>query len=235
MLTFAPLLAAQAPAAAPGPHLVAYWKGDNMVDTVTGQSAKAMGGVTFEPGPFGKGFDFGGEASVVWFPDSSRFQLDKGLTLSAWVLIHTLPKYGSSPQAPIIFRGDDRDGLDPYVLAAESAGTFAFGICNDANQGAEVHTPAIVGRWVHLCATWDGSTKLMKLYENGQLVAQQQTDIVPLKALDPNYHPGISIGNVQNPFGDRHYQPLNGTVAEVKIYDGPLAKPDFVKPKNWDN
>ena len=225
------IVLAQPPAEAP--HLIAYWKGDSTTDSVTGKPGKAMGGVTYEPGPFGKALDFDGENSVVWFPDSPKFELTKGLTLSAWVLLHTLPKYGSSPQAPIIFRGDDRDGLDPFVLAAESDGTFHFNMNNEANDNAGLSVPAVVGTWVHLCVTWDAATKTMKMYENGKLAATGQTDVVPLARLDPNYHPALALGNVQNPFGDRHFQPLNGTIAEVKIYDGALDKSDFVKPKGW--
>jgi hypothetical protein len=231
MLLFAAVVALAPQTTAP--HLVAYWKGDSVVESVTGQSGKSMGGMTYEPGPFGKAFDFDGENSVLWFPDSTRFEFDKGMTLSAWVMLHTLPKYGSSPQAPIIFRGDDRPGLDPFMLAAESDGTFQFRMNDAANNTAEINIPAVVGQWVHLCASWDAANKTMNFWENGKLMATDKTDLVPLKQLDIHFNPAISVGNVQNPFGPDHFQPLNGSVAEVKIYDGAVSKSDFAKPKGW--
>jgi hypothetical protein len=190
-----------------------------------------MGGVAYGEGPFGKAFYFNGLNSVVYNRDENRFKLTDGLTLSCWVKLLSKPEHSNSPGAQIVFRGDDRPGLDPYRLSVTTGLQWQFGIEDEANRDCTITCPAVVGEWTHLCGTWDGASGKICLYVNGELVASRTTNIKPLKELDFNYHPGIAIGNVQYPFGDSHYQPLNGLVAEVKIYDGALSKPDFVKPK----
>lgn len=227
------LVALAALAATGTPHLVAYWSGNGtLMDEVSHVPAKGMGGLVFVDGPFGKAFDFDGENSVIFVPDSNRFKLTDGLTLSCWIYLKAKPKYGSSPQAQIIFRGDDRPGLDPYQLRVSADMKWEFGIQDAQNRLAMVSSPAELNAWTHLCGTWDGQTGIERLYVDGDLVAEEKTDIRPMKELDIHYSPGISIGNVQNPYGPDHYQPLNASLAEVKIYDGALDKSDYVKPKS---
>ncbi|HWD38876.1 MAG TPA: LamG domain-containing protein [Fimbriimonas sp.] len=217
------------------PALVASWSGDGTyADRVSGMVGRPMGGTTFVPGPPGiskKAFDFDGENSVVFIRDDPKFQLSKGLTISCWVFPRALPKYGNSPQAPLIFRGDDRDGLDPYVLYLMSDGTWKFLMNDSASRDVSAVAPAQINCWTHLCGTWDGAAGVMKLYINGKLAVTTKSDIHPMDTLDIRSHPGLSIGNVQNPFGDRSFQPFNGSIADVKIYNGPLAKPDFTRLK----
>jgi hypothetical protein len=215
------------------PHLVAYWSGNgDCKDSVSGRVSTPMGGLAYGEGPFGKAFYFNGLNSVVYTRDESRFKLTEGLSISCWVKVLRKPEHSSSPQSQIVFRGDDRPGLDPYRLTVGEDMKWQFGI-EDESRDCTLRWPAELNAWTHLCGTWDGATGTMCLYVNGDLVAREKTDIKPLKELDFNYHPGIAIGNVQYPFGDYHYQPLNGLVAEVKIYDGALSKSDFVKPKGW--
>ena len=60
--------------------------------------------------------NFNGTNQSVQIPDSPAFALTSSLTLEAYVNTQFL----SPPQSDgnIIFRGDDRPGLDPYRLTA---------------------------------------------------------------------------------------------------------------------
>ncbi|HWD42086.1 MAG TPA: LamG domain-containing protein [Fimbriimonas sp.] len=215
--------------------LVASWSGDaTYADSVGGLNGRPMGGVTFVSGPPGitkKAFNFDGENSVVFIKDDPRFRFTKGFTISCWVNPLTDARYGSSPQGPLVFRGDDRSGLDPFVLALTSDGHWGFHIEDGNHNGGDLSAPAQINCWTHLCATWDGASGTMCLYVNGQLAATTKTAVHPLEMLDINEHPGVSIGNVQNPFGDHHFQPFNGSIAAVKIYNGAVAKPDYTPLK----
>ena len=109
--------------------------------------------------------------------------------------------------------------------------TWQFGIEDEQNRDCTITAPAALNEWTHLCGTWDGATGKMCLYVNGELAATAKTDIYPLADLDVNYHPAVSMGNVQYPYGPRHFQPLDATVAQIRIYHGALQKPDYVEPK----
>jgi hypothetical protein len=226
------MLAALALMLTTAPQLVAHWSGNGTFeDSVTHQVAQGMGGVVFVPGPFGKAFDLGGEGSVIYVPDSDRFKITEALTLSCWIRLRHRPENGSSSQAQIIFRGDDRTGLDPYRLDVSNNMQWQFAIDNEQNHECLIGAPAVLNEWTHLCGTWDGATGQMRLYVNGELASSTTTDIKPLRDLDMHYNPAVSLGNVQNPYGPSHFQPLDASLAEVKIYRGALDKPDYVLPK----
>ena len=49
------------------------------------------------------------------------------MTIEAWVRVDGFPT-GKTPWGEILFRGDDRGGLDPYQLAVTPGGILSFQI-----------------------------------------------------------------------------------------------------------
>jgi hypothetical protein len=159
----------------------------------------------------------------IAIPDNSLFQLTHSLTLEAYINVHQTTA-GVNEQ--IIFRGDDRGGLDPYFLMVQ--GNFLFFVINDAsNNGAAVSAPLPgLNTWLYVAGTLDDTTGTMDLFVNGQLAATTTTSIRPFAVLDASQNPGLGIGNVQS--GLQYVQYFNGLIDEVRISDLALAPSEFL-------
>jgi hypothetical protein len=83
------------------------------------------------------GLNFNGTSSRIFVPDSSLLQLTHSLTLDAYIEING-PISSCCGLAQIIFRGDDRPGLDPYYLAVTTSGQLVFSVENASGQQAEL-------------------------------------------------------------------------------------------------
>ena len=129
----------------------------------------------------------------------------------------------------ILFRGDNRPGLDPYFLAFEGTGNkLVFGV-TDANQnGATVEFSGVpFDQWLFVAGTLDDATGKMKLYVNGNLVDSITTSVRPLDALDPNWSPGLSIGCDQT---GQYGEYFNGWIDEVRLSNAALDPSQFLMP-----
>lgn len=62
----------------------------------------------------------------------------------------------------------------------------------------------------------------MRLYVNGSIVAETITVIRPFRELDPNYNPGVGIGNTQGNSSYNH--PFHGIIDELSVYDRALSE-----------
>lgn len=138
------------------------------------------------------------------------------MTISVWVNLRSYVNDG--PGAQILFRGDDRNGLDPYTLSIGPTGIISFGIQDDQARGMAVGSEIPLRQWIHVLASFDARTGAEQLWLNRTPVAWAKTTRRPLEILDPGYAPGIGIGNVQNDHGP-HNQPLNGMIADLRLYD----------------
>ncbi|HZV06325.1 MAG TPA: Calx-beta domain-containing protein, partial [Gemmataceae bacterium] len=139
-------------------------------------------------------------------------------TIEGWIKVNGLPtnyNFGS-----IMFRGDDRPGLDPYQLVIKPNGDLQFQI-NSTTGGASVEAPIPTGQFVHVAATLDDATGTMTLYENGTVVAQTTTTVRPFGALDPTQQPGVGIGN-SNALSN-YDVPFNGLIDELSVYNRALT------------
>ncbi|MBI4557701.1 MAG: SEL1-like repeat protein [Candidatus Hydrogenedentes bacterium] len=83
------------------------------------RQATAAPGATAAPagppagtGPVGKVLRFDGQDDYIAIPPSSPLDLTKNLTVSAWAKVDP----GLRGEAPLLRRGDDQPGFDPYVL-----------------------------------------------------------------------------------------------------------------------
>jgi hypothetical protein len=174
--------------------LVSWWMAsDNANDSVGANHGTLVGGMTFAPGKYGQAFNFDGVDDGVNVADSPSLQLTQSFTIEAWVYIRAYPV---EPQSfwtigSIVFRGDDRGGLDPYSLIVRGATRkLEFSVQSADNQLASIEGPVPAGEWVHVAATLDDATGAMKLYLNASVIASTNTPLRSLGPLDPASNPG---------------------------------------------
>lgn len=169
----------------------------------------------------GVGFDFAGPRSGINIPDLSQLALTESFTVSVWVNARSYVNDG--PGAQLLFRGDDRNGHDPYRLVIHNDGTINFGVQTADDQGAHVTAELPLHRWHHVLASFEDSgnrnERRLRLYMNGNISAFRTTSFTPFDQLVRGESPGIGIGNIQNERG-RHNQPFNGTLFDLRVYRG---------------
>ena len=177
---------------APLPGLVSWWTADGTAaDLMQRNDGELVAGTTFASGMVGQAFNFDGVDDGVHLPDSQSLQLTDSLSIEGWVLVRSYPASGG---APVLFRGDDRMGLDPYVIEVRNDGNVRFKVTSLGSEAA-VAAPIPLNQLVHLAGTLDDATGLMSLYVDGEIVAAGITDVRPFGDLDAYYDPGIGIGN----------------------------------------
>lgn len=208
------LLAGLSARAADGP--VSRWTGDGHArDVLRENDATMVGGVTFGPGVVGQGFHFNGVDGALRVPDSESLRFTRSLTITAWVKVLSYPSPGQSI-AEIVFRGDDRGGLDPYVLGVQHDGMLVFAI--DSGSGStQLRAPIPLNRFIHVTASLEDATSRMTLAFNGERVADTTTPYRPFRDLDPNANPGIGIGNHGARPNAGYNQPFHGILDEITI------------------
>lgn len=169
-------------------------------------------------------YDFDGAKGGLLFGDPPALRLTGSMTVSLWINLRSYVNEG--PGAQILFRGDDRNGLDPYFLAIHGDGTINFAVGDENYRIRHVSAEIPLGRWVQVVANFDEATGRMEMWLDGQMVGLAVTQTRPFGPLDGRWAPGVSIGNVQNDTGP-HNQPLNGTIGDLRLYRGVLRPGDI--------
>lgn len=216
------LIAAQAQA--PEPVL---WIHPTGQITVSGKAVEA----TLSPGTRavktsrGVVYDFDGKRSGILIPDMRALEITESFTVSTWINLRTYVNDG--PGAQILFRGDDRGGLDPYTLVVHSDGTVNFSVQNAENRGFHVSAELPLQKWTHVMASWDMTTGKMVMWIDGKNVAFATTTVFPFASLNRDWAPGIGIGNVQNEKGP-HNQPINGQLSDLRLLKGVWTPDDIL-------
>lgn len=195
-------------------------------------------GMTLRPGTCietfmaGRGCTFTGGRSGFAIEDRKELRLTKSMGISCWVKLDRLPDNANGSQ--IVFRGDDRNGHDPYTLVVHSDGSVNFGIADAQNVTTLVKSrPIQLNRWTHIVASLSDLNGGMRIWVDGVLEDARTTELRPYADLDPGTAPGVGIGNVQNEFGP-HNQPLYGSLADVRIYDVAInPKTVGYNPEGW--
>jgi len=202
--------------------VVSHWTADNTaVDSVGTNNGTLVSGTTYAAGQVGQAFKFDGVNDRVQAADSASFKLTQSLTIEAWIRVDAIPS-STTPWGIILFRGDDRGGLDPYQLAISNSGNLSFQI-SSLTSGMRLEAPVPKGQFVHVAATLDDATGEMKVYENGVLMAQTVTTVRPFADLDPASNPGVGIGNHGGFPNTPHNFPFNGLIDDLKLYDSALT------------
>lgn len=170
--------------------------------------------------------EFRNDNDRLFIPDDEAFELTDSLTLEAYVRVD---RYSESPQrlSYIVFRGDNRAGLDPWFLGILDTGQLRFQIANELNRGVAVDspTPLPLGRLIHVAGTFDHEAGVLSLFVNGERVATKDTDIRPAGRLG-GACPGIGIGNQQSSSD----QAFRGLIAEVRVCGAALTPKRFWPP-----
>jgi hypothetical protein len=156
------------------------------------------------------GLRFDGLDDRITVPDSSLYANLRSMTVEA---VLSTNGYNPSPFGlnQIVFRGDDRGGLDPFFLAIQSNGRLGFYVNNVLI--VETPTPLPTSSILHVAATLDDGTGTAGIYVDGQLVASATTFERPTVALTGPL-PGVGIGNVQSPNSTQYFW---GTIYEVRL------------------
>jgi len=224
-----PLATTAQPACVPTPSgLVSWWRGEGTPSDSVGEADGVLyHGVKFATGKVGRCFVFDGISSGINVPDVPALALTKSLTIECWLLVPRAP----SVPGMVLFRGDTRSGLDPYYLSVEprpeTSGLLNFVVCGEENVNAWINAPMPIAAWTHVAATLEmdncaGGAGRMTLYTNGVVAAQTNTTVSPLSDLDPDYQPGIGIGNHSSQPGRFNF-PFRGLIDELSVYNRALS------------
>jgi hypothetical protein len=199
--------------------LVAWWTSEyNTRDIIGSYTGEVQNGVSYSTGVVGKGFCFNGIDGRINFPDVDYLKLTGSLTIEGWINISSYPV---AHEGHILFRGDDRIGLDPYDLRIIPGGKIEMLIASQSEY-IKLNAPIPSRQFVHVAATLDSLTGSLRLYLNGTIAAETTTTIRPFRDLSQSYAPGIGIGNTQGS-GSEHNSPFHGTIDELSVYKRSLT------------
>jgi hypothetical protein len=169
---------------------------------------------------------FNGSSQQLTMADNTKLQLTHSLTIEAFIKAEPLVA-GTGMQGQILFRGDNRPGLDPYELYVSSSGQIVFQV-DSATSIVSLAQAIPNDQWLYVAGTLDDATGQMKLYVNGNVVASTTTTVRPLGPLDANFKPGLGVGSDQ----DSQYAELfNGWIDEVRLSDVALQPGQLLVPE----
>jgi outer membrane protein assembly factor BamB len=207
--------------------VVSWWNASSTANDVYALNNGTNYGTTYTTGEVGKAFNFDGTDDRAQLTDAPSLQFTTSFSIEGWIQVKAFPTgTNGDDHGEILFRGDDRGGLDPYSLSVEPNGTLNFLVTNANNQGTSVAAAIAANQWVHVAGTLDDATGTMSLYENGGLVAQTVTSIRPFQNLDPAQNPSIAIGNHGGYPNSPHNFPFNGLIDELAVYNRALTPGD---------
>ena len=200
--------------------LVSWWRAEgDCTDSAGTNNGVLMNSVYFEPGLVGECFHFvSGPNPRVYIPDNPTLQLTNSLTIEGWIKAN----FGYW----ILGRGDDVVGEIPYGLYSlyPSSMRFAFLIRASASNYATLITPTPLPTnvWLHIAATLDGGSGDMRLYVNGQIVAETNTTSRPTCPLT-GANRSVCIGNTPGTAGF----PFDGWIDEISLYSRALTQAEI--------
>jgi hypothetical protein len=205
--------------------LVSYWTGDNTpLDAVGSNDGTLINGATYAAGQVGQAFSFDGVDDRVGVADAPSLALTGSMSIEAWVKANAYP---TAEHGLVLFRGDDRGGLDPYQLTLASSGEIRFSV-SSLTDSTTVLAPIPTGEFIHVVGTLDDATGDMRLYLNGILVSQVVTTVRPFGELDEASNPGVGIGSHGGYPSTPHKFLFQGLIDELKLYDHALSAQDIV-------
>ncbi len=214
----------RAPAAwsSPPAGCVARWRADgNGRDSVGGNDALLLGGITFAPGRVGQAFRFDGVGGAVQVPAAPALDVGKGngLTIAAWI-----KPMDVSVQRPLVEWNDAHGFMGTQFWIAVAAleggpGSLWGNLVDTDGEYHPISTPTglvLPNVFQQVALTYDKPSGLAVLYLNGSEVAQANlASFTPYTSSDLYFGlrpSGVSAGN--------RYE---GLLDEVGIYNRALS------------
>ena len=168
-----------------------------------GNNGTISGATWTTSGKYGNALGFNGTSALVTINNATMLQLSTAMTLEAWVNLSTV----SSAWRDVIYKANDNYYLEGTSM---TSGRPAMG-GKFASSPLYATTALAVNTWMHLAATYDGTTT--RLYVNGTQVSSQAQTGAMAASTNP-----LQIG------GDSLYgQFFQGTIDEVRIYNVALT------------
>jgi subtilisin family serine protease/subtilisin-like proprotein convertase family protein len=202
------------------PGIVSWWSGITLGNQAVDAFGLNNGVLTFGAtvvgaGQVGEAFNFRGgtNADRILIPDRPTLSFTNSFTIEGWVNILT------NDGGIIFFRGDNRPGLDPYLVATDGTNGIYFQITDASNNTYAISAPVSNG-WHHFGAVLCDSDSSVRLYIDGNEAAVGYTAIRPFANLDINSEPGVAIGNHA---GTILNQPFSGLIDEIAVYNRALS------------
>ncbi|MGE3999635.1 MAG: LamG-like jellyroll fold domain-containing protein [Planctomycetaceae bacterium] len=153
----------------PVPGLVSWWPADgNTNDVISGFDGTAINGVTLGPGQSGQAFALDGLNDFVRIGDKLDPELGS-FSVSAWV-----KKTAAPAESTVIRKGlGGSFNTTGYGLSAPGS-AISFTVGDGANVvTAVLHAPLALNEFQHLAGVLDRDNKLVQLYLDGELVAEE--------------------------------------------------------------
>lgn len=198
------------------PDLIAEWTFDEgagavALETAAGANHGSVDGATYAAGrsdDAGTALEFDGIDDAV---DLGTFDVHSAsLTLGAWIRIDDFDQMDGR----ILSKADGAQDADHiWMLSTIASGSdhvlrFRLRTGGSTTTLIATGTPLPTGTWLHVAATYDGST--MRLWQDGIEVAQ----VAKTGAIDTDPTMPVAIGN--QPARDR---PFDGRIDGVRIFD----------------
>jgi len=208
--------------------LVAYYPFNGNANDVSGNGNNgivyAATQTTNRFGAQNSAYYFDGLSSRIFVADSASLTLTNSLTLAAFINAD----YPQNENAGwVIFRGDDRNALDPYSLALIDGNKVLFLIDDAQNNSISLQAPISPTEWHQVVGTLDGGNGQMRLYIDGILVASTNAAVRPFGLLT-GPQPGLGIGHLQsdNPSFKGCFK---GILDDIRIYNRAITSAEVIQ------
>lgn len=188
--------------------LVGWWRLDETAGTTVSDSVEGgragvfVGAPKWSPGKVGGALKFDGADEVRI---EGTYSI-KTITISAWV------KHEGGFATPI--QRYVTVGAEAAVLRCQGDGLH-FYMRSDGDL-RQIHVPGSLeqGKWIHVAATWDGTTQ--RMYKDGVLLLSARPG-------------GILSGDVRNVMLGATGEPMRGSIDEVRLYNRALSDAEIQK------
>lgn len=205
--------------------LIAYYKfEDNAEDSSGNGHHGSAQGVAYLPGAEGQAAFFDANTDKVVVSDHDQLDTDYQFSVAAWVHPTQYRSDGHYDHF-ILSKWDSSTREGDYIFrltSGDQSGRIGFHVA-DYDNGFEVErmfSPysdrVPLSEWVHVAATFDNG--LMRIYRNGQLVGELESQTVLHTNLREYSKDYIVIGNLWN----SAYSFIGG-IDEVRLYDRSLS------------